>query len=257
MKKIIMTGLVMIVMLVSFSCNKEKGTAASSGATSGAPTNRVLINDPPVSAGAWHNAILDDYWSNGSTTIAGALTKNQVRNISYKFAVLLAAAGGIDADEINDFNDNEMAYMVSAGYFDANDLLKSPEEIIALQIAGISNSVIKTAYTSILEYDINATVGDFINFDINTLNSLTGLTTAEERRIDNGISIVGSSYILFQGRTNAENARFIYYADQIGMETGSMLGNYYYPGNTVAAGMYAAYFSAKCSALAAKIVANN
>jgi hypothetical protein len=151
MKKILITGLVTIVMLGSFSCSKEKGAStSSSGTTSGVPDNRVLINDPPLSAGAWHNAILNDYWSHGSTTIAGALTKNQVRNISHKFAVLFANAGGIDPEDIEEFNDNEMAYMINAGYFDVNDLLKSPEEIIELQIAEISNSVIKTAYTTIL-----------------------------------------------------------------------------------------------------------
>jgi hypothetical protein len=258
MKKILITGLVTMVVLGSFSCSKEKGAAASSsGTTSGAPSNHVLINDPPMSAGEWHNAILNDYWSHGSTTITGALTKNQVRNISHKFAVLFADAGGIDPEDIEEFNDNEMAYMINAGYFDANDLLKSPEQIIALQIAGISNSIIKAAYTSILDYSSNASVGDFINFDISTLNGLSGLTAAEQERIDDGISVLGSSYIVFQGRTNLENARFIFYADQIGMETGSMLGNYYYPGNTTAAGMYAAYFSAKCSAMAARIVANN
>src|SRR5690349_13012412 len=171
MKKILITGLVTMVVLGSFSCSKEKGAAASSsGTTSGAPSNHVLINDPPMSAGEWHNAILNDYWSHGSTTITGALTKNQVRNISHKFAVLFADAGGIDPEDIEEFNDNEMAYMINAGYFDANDLLKSPEQIIALQIAGISNSIIKAAYTSILDYSSGASVGDFINFDISTLN---------------------------------------------------------------------------------------
>lgn len=258
MKKILITGLVTILILGSFSCNKEKGaTTSSTGSTSGVPSNRVLINDPPMSAGEWHNAILNDYWSHGSTTITGALTKNQVRNISHRFAVLFADAGGIDPEDIEDFNDNEMAYMINAGYFDANDLLKAPEEIIELQIAGISNSIIKAAYTSILDYNSNASVSDFINFDISTLNGLSGLTTVEQKRIDDGISILGSSYVVFQGRTNLENARFIFYADQIGMETGSVLGNYYYPGNATAAGMYAAYFSAKCSAMAARIVANN
>ncbi|WP_448635404.1 hypothetical protein [Pedobacter panaciterrae] len=246
-----------IFLLVSglmISCNKPEIQPHSSSEKN--DEQYVTMSDT-LTPGEKHNAIVEEYYAiYGVDTTTDTVDFYTIKTIVTRTAAMFLYNVGEDLDDLNTMVDNEMAEYWDIGMFNPDSTVVPIDSFKVKLAQSLSNGGVRTAWLSILNYN-GVNFNDHYNYAETTLGALTGLTAEEVRINDGSLSILGSSYVLFSGMTNETKAHIIADADVLGFAAGWETASNSWWGeiNPAAVLTYAHYFSAKCSVMAARMVA--
>lgn len=211
-----------------------------------------------LTPGELHNLIVQNYVDSFGLDTVNVITYASVKQMQMYLMTKFVNEQGLALDSITAFVNKNMHDMWDNNYFNATDatFALTITEYNSILANDIGNGNIKTAWLNI----INST--SEIDFDSHydnaetQLKGITGTTTNEQTGIDGSLSVLGSSYVVFRGLTSYQKATIIADSDAMGYAKGWEIGiNSWWGGyDLIAVGNYAAYMSASCSILAARIV---